>query len=162
MSNQTLPPGLLLRSFLTVASGYVLCIISMSSIMVTLGYLGFPSFIEFLDLDIETQQTIMETNPDTAIPPTMFWLTVGLSSIACMAIGWLVVKTAPFAPFPHAAFLAVLLFIYFLQTALADNGPKKSMTLVYMLAFPLAIFIGARLAGRTIEEPGLDALDDNS
>lgn len=161
MFNQTLPPGLLFRSFLTVASGYVLCLISISAIMVILGYLGFPSYVEFMALDQEAQQTMMETEPETAIPPTMFWLLVGFSSIACVAVGWIVARTAPFAPFPHAVFLSVLLFIYFLQTALADSGPKQSMTLVFMLAFPLSVFIGARLAIRVVADNAPNALDDN-
>ena len=137
---------MLLRSFLTVGSGYVLSIISLVAILLILGYLNFPEYVEFLDLDEQTQDTIMETNPETAIPPMMFWSTVALNSIACIAIGWLTIRTAPFAPFPHAVFLAVLMFISYLQVVIADPPPKKSMTIVYMIAFPIAVIIGAKLA----------------
>lgn len=148
MSNQPLPPIMLLRSFLTVGSGYVLSLMSFIAILVILGYAFFPEFVEFLDLDKQTQETIMETNPETAIPRSMFWSLIVLNSIACIAIGWLVIRTAPFAPFSHAVFLAILMFVYYLQIAIADPPPKKSMTVVYMIAFPVATLIGAKLAMR--------------
>lgn len=158
MFENPLPPIMMLRSFLTVGSGYVLSLLSFFAILVILGYAFFPEFVEFLDLDKQTQETIMETNPETAIPPTMFWLTVVLTSIACTAIGWLVIRTAPFAPFPHAIFLAVLMFIYYLQIAIADPAPKKSMTIVYMIAFPIAVLVGAKLAtGRSLPGDGSEA-----
>ena len=138
-----------------MGSGYVLSILSFLAILWILGYAFFPGFVEFLDLDKQTQETIMETNPETAIPPMMFWSAVVLNSIACIAIGWLVIRTAPFAPFPHAVFLTVLLFIYYLQLVIADPPPKKAMTIVYMIAFPIAILTGAKLAiGRSDPDDG--------
>jgi hypothetical protein len=146
MSNTSLPPIMLLRSFLTVGSGYVLSIMSFIVILVVLGYAFFPEYIEFQGLDVQTRDTIMENNPETAIPPMMFWSAVVLNSIACIAIGWLVIRTAPFAPFSHAVFLAVLMFIYYLQLVIAHPQKQKSMTIVFMAAFPIAILIGAKLA----------------
>jgi hypothetical protein len=76
----------------------------------------------------------------------MFWLIVVLNSIVSMGIGWLVVRTAPFAKMPHAVFLTVLMFIYYLQLVIAHPPLQKSMTIVYMVAFPIAILVGAKLA----------------
>lgn len=137
---------MLLRSFLTVGSGFVLSFMSAGSILVVLGYAFFPEYIEFLNLDIQIQETMMETNPEAAIPPTMFWSMVALNSIACLAIGWLVIRTAPFAPLPHAVFLAVVMFITYLQLVIEQPQKQKSMTIVFMIAFPIAILIGAKLA----------------
>ena len=124
MSDNALPPIMLLRSFLTVGSGYVLSILSFIAILVVLGYAFFPEYVEFQRLDEQTRDTIMETNPETAIPPLMFWSVVALNSMACIAIGVLVIRTAPFAPYSHAVFLAVLMFIYYLQ--LVDCPPAKA------------------------------------
>jgi hypothetical protein len=146
MSNTSLPPIMLLRSFLTVGSGFVLSLLSSYVILVALGYAFFPEHIDFLNLDIQTQETIMETNPETAIPPLMFWSMLVLNSIVCLAIGWLVIRTAPFAPYPHAVFLAVVMFISYLQLAIAQPQKQKSMTIAIMIAFPVAILIGAKLA----------------
>ena len=68
-------------------------------------------------------------------------------------IGWLVIRTAPFAPFSHAVFLAVLMFISYLQLVIAQPQKQKSMTIVFMIAFPIATMIGAKLAmGRGIAD----------
>ena len=143
---------MLLRSFLTIGSGYVLSIMTYIAIMFALGYAFFPQFVEVMSLDPQARDEVMANNPQTAIPGLMFWLVVGLSSISLMVVGWLVIKTAPFAHFPHAVFLAVLLFISFLQMAIADSPDKKSMTIVYMIAFPLAILIGAKWTDNKIRQ----------
>ena len=129
-----------------MGSGYVLSFMSFFTILVVLGYAFFPEHIEFLNLDIQTQETIMETNPEAAIPPIMFWSMVVLNSIACLAIGWLVIRTAPFAPLPHAVFLAVVMFISYLQLVIEQPQKQKSMTIVIMIAFPVAVLVGAKLA----------------
>lgn len=159
MPEKDLTPVMLLRSFLTVASGYVLSIVAYVGILMILGVAFFPEFGEFMKLDKPTQDTVMQNNPETAISPMLFRLTVVGTSVACMAIGWLVIRTAPFAPFPHAVFLAVLMFVYYLQMSIADPPAKKSMTIVYMFAFPIAVLLGARLGlGRGVpESPTLDA-----
>jgi hypothetical protein len=151
---------MLLRSFLTVGSGYVLSIMSFFVIGVALGYAFLPEFVEFLNLDDETQKNIMANTPEKAIPNLMFWLVVGLNGLACLGIGWYVIKTAPFAPFPHAVFLTVLMFISFLQMLIEDPPAKKSMTIVYMVAFPLAILIGANWTrGKLVQEESTGDVD---
>lgn len=146
MSQPQISQLMLLRSFLTVGSGYVLSIMTYIVIMFALGYAFFPEFVEVMNLEPDARDQVMANSPQTAIPRLMFWLVVGFSSAALMGVGWLVIKTAPFAHFPHAVFLAVLMFISFLQMAIADSPDKKSMTIVYMIAYPLAILIGAKWA----------------
>lgn len=111
--------------------------------MFGLGYAFFPEFVEVMSLEAWARDEVMDNNPEKAIPSLMFWLTVGLTSLAFMCIGWLVIKTSPFAPFSHAVFLSVLMFISFLQIAIGDPPAKKAMTIVYLIAFPLSILIGA-------------------
>ena len=84
--------------------------------------------------------------PHAAIPQAMFWMMVAGNFIACLGVGWLVAKTAPFAKFPHAVFLAVLLFIMFSQIVIADPPAKKRMDIIYMGALPIAILLGAKRA----------------
>lgn len=97
MSQPSLPPAMLLRSFLTVASGYVMTVLSLFSTFLLLGYLLFPSFVNFLSLAPEEQEKIMASDPWFAIPIPMFCLAVVLNCVLCAMIGWLVVRTAPFA-----------------------------------------------------------------
>ena len=152
MSQPTLPPAMLLRSFLTVASGYVMTVLSLFSTFLLLGYLLFPSFVNFLNLTIEEQEKIMASDPWSVIPIPMFCLAVAFNCLLSAMIGWLVVRTAPFAFFPHAAFVAVLMFVMHLQTIIQDAPAKKTMTFVYLFCFPASLLIGAKIsANRLIE-----------
>ena len=72
---------MLLRSFLTVASGYVMTVLSLFSTFLLLGYLLFPSFVNFLSLTGEEQETIMATDPWSAIPIPMFCLAVAVNCL---------------------------------------------------------------------------------
>jgi hypothetical protein len=141
-------PGLMFRSFLTVGSGYVLTQIFFFTFAYLLGRLFFSEYIEFLQLGSEAQQKMMAENPQAAIPVPMFWAMVGLNAVACWGIGWLTAKTAPFARFQHGVFLAVLLFVMFLQIVVADSEAKKWMDLIYMGVLPITILIGANSASR--------------
>lgn len=144
MSQDPLPPGMMLRSFLTVASAIVLSVIAMIVCMFGIGLTFFPQFAECFNAGPEALKAVMETNPEKAIPSLMFWVVVAASVLANMAIGFYVIKTAPFSHFGHAIFVAVLLFIYYLQMAISDPPGKKSMTLIYMVVFPLALLVGAK------------------
>jgi hypothetical protein len=152
MSEPTLPPGMMFRSFLTVASAYVLTLILFFAIAYLLGLLMFPEFIAFFNLDLADQETMMAQNPQDAIPVMMFWILLALNVVACMGVGWLVAKTAPFAPFPHAIFLAVLLFANYMQVVIGDPEAKKWMDMLYMVAFPIAVLLGASRAMKSVYE----------
>ncbi|MDG1872556.1 MAG: hypothetical protein P8J27_01495 [Mariniblastus sp.] len=144
MLQEPIPPGTMLRSFLTVSSSLVLTVVSSIVATFGLGLTCFPQFKKYYDAGDEALQAVMSNNPSDAIPPLMFWSAVLLTAVACLAIGYYIIKTAPFSHFAHAIFVAVLLFIYYLQTAIADPPAKKTMTLVYMIVFPMAILIGAQ------------------
>ena len=152
MSQPSLPPAMLLRSFLTVASGYVMTMLALFSTFALLGYLWFPGFIEYLALAPSLQGEIMASDPWSVIPVPMFCLAVVFNCVLCALIGWLVVRTAPFAFFPHAVFVAVLMFVMHLQTIIQDAPEKKTMTLIFLLCFPISLLIGAKIsANRLIE-----------
>jgi len=158
MSHEPIPPILIFRSFLTVASGYALSIMTYVGISLGLGFAFFPEFIEYLGLEADTQKNIMADDPANAIPTAMFWSLAALNSLACFGIGWFVVKTAPFAQFNHAVFLGILMFVSYLQIAIADPPAKKTLTLVCMIAFPLAVVLGAKWAfNRNAEDETSDS-----
>lgn len=144
MSHQPVPPIVILRSFLTVASGFALALISLLGIMWGLGHAFFPEFIEFLNLDETAQQNILANDPTVAIPTTMLWSVVVLNAIACFGIGWYVIRAAPFAHFFHGVILTVLMFVTYLQMAISNPPAQKTMSLIFMVVFPLATFLGAK------------------
>ena len=144
MSHEPLPPGMMFRSFLTVGSAFVLVYLGHVAITFGIGLNFFPRFAETFEAGQEALKQAMANNPEQLIPPTMFWITLGLSALLCLAVGFYVVKFAPFSHFNHAIFVAVLLFIYYLQMVIEDPPGKKSMTLFYMVVFPLAVLVGAK------------------
>jgi hypothetical protein len=156
MSQPSLPPAMLLRSFLTVASGYVMTMLSLFSTFLLLGYLLFPGFVKFLGLSVEERENIMTSDPWSIIPIEMFCLAVVFNCALCALIGWLVVRTAPFAFFPHAVFVAVLMFVTHLQKIIQDAPAEKTMTLVYLLCFPVSLLIGAKISANRLIETTLE------
>ena len=90
----------------------------------------------------------------------MFIAMVGFSMLACFLIGIYVYRFAPFANFPHVVFLSVLVFIFYLQTAISDAPAKKTMTIAYMLLFPLSILLGGKSVHR-VEYVDDDSVEDS-
>ena len=138
----------MLRSFLTVGSGYVAHMLCLYGAIAAIGYLAFPEFVEFMELAPEQQRQVMEFDPSKAMPPAMFWSVVAVVTLASVVIGALAAWTAPFSPWAHSAFVAALLFVNYLQLATTDLPAKKSMTVIYMVAFPLAVVVGGRWMSR--------------
>jgi len=141
---QQIPPSTMLRSFLTVASAYVAIWVAFFVILLGVGFSFFPPFVEFWQLDSEAQKAMMAINPADAIPHSMFAVLVVLNAAACVGIGFLVARSAPSAPFRHGIFLAVLVFVMYLQIVIADPAPKKWMDVIYMGVLPVAILQGAK------------------
>jgi uncharacterized membrane protein YbjE (DUF340 family) len=153
MVNQPIEPGLLLRSFLTVGSAYVLIWICFFVIITSLALLFYPQYVKFIELDPAAQQELMARNPQEAIPLSMFCIMVVLNFLCCIVVGWIVGKTAPFSHFAHGIFLSVLVFVMFLQIVISDPQAKKWMDIVYMGALPIGVLIGARKAAPLNQEP---------
>ncbi|MEM9940561.1 MAG: hypothetical protein AAF939_03150 [Planctomycetota bacterium] len=147
MSDQRLPPVLMVRSFLTIASGFVLFVTGFMTLAAILGYLFFPEYIEFLnEPDIAVQREVMANNPEQAIPRNMFLLMLVGNALFCGLLGIYAFFASPFSHFAHVIFLAGLLFVFFLQTANADPAGKKSMTLIYLFVFPVSVLVGGKIA----------------
>ena len=69
----------------------------------------------------ETYQALIEdkdkfrAEPTRYFVPGLFWTVLIINTLASFGVGWLIVRGAQFAKFPHGVFLSVLLFISYLQ-----------------------------------------------
>lgn len=161
MPQQTVPPTMMLRSFLTVGSGYISQWMLWAIFSVAIGTSFFPAFNAYFELDEAAQVEAMASDPWNVTPPLMFWMVTAATVLGSIGVGWFVFKTAPFAQFSHAIFVAVLVFINHLQMLISDSPAKKTMTMVYMVAFPIAIIVGARMArGKLIEVEEPESQED--
>lgn len=138
-----IPPVLMLRSFLTLGSSLVLHVAAFLGVVYLVG-MFFPEYQAFLDLPAEQRENVQAMRPYEAIPKTMFAIVVVVSFFINALLGAYATRTAPFSHQTHSIFFAVLLFVFYLQRAGGEEPEKKSMTLILMVAMPIAIMLGGR------------------
>jgi hypothetical protein len=146
MERSPFEPLTLFRSFMTVVSGFVLSQIVYFGLRFLLGYLFFPDFLAFFQLDEAEQQKQVAENLHGVIPLPMFIAHIFLCLIAFWFVGWLAAAVAPLAHFQHGLLIAILVFVWFLQSFVADPPSKKWMDFIQMILLPTAILFGAKRA----------------
>ena len=139
-SHGSIPPLMMLRSFLTVGSGYILHMIVLFTATFLIGQM-FPEFLDYLRSD--APEAADEIGPFGRMPVGMFWTVVIVVSAINLIIGAVAIWVAPFSPLAHACFIAAILFVNYLQNTIAATPEQKSMTLVFVFAFPISILVGA-------------------
>jgi hypothetical protein len=154
MDRSPFEPLMLFRSFATVVSGFVTCLMVYFGVALFLGYFFFPQFMDFLNLDTAAQRQMVEENIQAARPLAMFLSHLVLSLILFWFLGWLAAAVAPFAHFQHGLFIAILIFAWCLQTFVESPPSKKLMDLAEMILLPIPILYGARTASAAfVDEP---------
>ena len=134
-----LSPPLFFRSFLTIASSSIACLLSYAIIGVALAGLFFPKIWGAMT------GGQAEVAAEVPIPVAMLVPWMILQGIACLGIGWMTAKVAPFAPEKHGLILAFFLFIAWVQKVLESSPDKVTLNMVFTVVVPLAIAYGARM-----------------
>ena len=134
-----LSPPLFFRSFLTIASSSIACLLVYAIIGVALAGLFFPKIWDAMT------GGQAEVAAAVAIPVAMLVPWLILQGIACLGIGWMTAKVAPFAPEKHGLILAFFLFIAWVQKVLESSPDKVTLNMVFTVVVPLAIAYGARM-----------------
>lgn len=146
MDRSPFEPLTLFRSFMTVASGFILSQVVYFGLAFLLGYLFFPEFLAFFQRDEAEQQRQVAENIHGVIPVSMFIAHMFLCVIAFWFVGWLAAALAPRVHFQHGLLIAILVFAWFLQSFVSDPPSKKWMDFVQMILLPIPILFGARRA----------------
>ena len=92
-----------------------------------------------------------ENNAAEILPQKWYWPLLGLQSVACLGIGYTVTRMAPFAKFAHCVFLAMILCVSFLQSAVAAPAPIQWMHIGLMAATPIATLLGGKIYLSTVK-----------
>jgi len=140
-----LPPGLLFRSFLLVASAYVIHTLLLYAAAIGLLVLAFPESFEILCAEPEQFDRMLAEDPDRVYPRPLLWMVLGCITIVCVGLGYAVARLAPIAKFPHAILLAAILFVNYLLSAIDATDTLQRMLVLFMAASPIATVIGANL-----------------
>ncbi len=146
-----MPPAILMRSFLMVGGGYILSSLAFVGSIWLVSRLFFPAIHELFN-DSERLVQVMATAPEEFYTRSFFWALLLTNVVANAMIGFAAALFAPFAKFPHAVFIAITVFIYFMQQSLTQDPAIQWMFASMMFAFPIAIMFGAHwgivLSGR--------------
>ena len=147
--NYRLPPQLLFKSFLIVGGGYLFTMLSWIVTYAILVSLFFPKCAELLS----TRGEQLFAEPEIFLPTSLVLMVLAVHSITCALVGMVVSRISPFAKFNHVIFVAVAVFITFLQNSL--NAPHElRLKFIAMLgAFPVAILIGAKIFSASTPSP---------
>ena len=139
------PSRPLLRSFLTVAGGYLLTLIGFLGVGLLLLATAFPdSFAILTEADTEKFKEALQNNPADVFPTEFLFILLAINGFVCWIAGYLVARMAPFGSFTHAVFLAIVLFVGFLQWAVgAKDDSLQRMMLLFMGSAPICALLGA-------------------
>lgn len=154
-----LPPRTLLLSFLLVGGGYISSGVLLYLLGFGLGLLLSPETLEAFASEPTLFQQQLENNAAEILPQKWYWPLLGLQSVACLGIGYAVTRMAPFAKFAHCVFLAMILCVSFLQSAVAAPAPIQWMHIGLMAATPIATLLGGKIYLSTVETVSPESAD---
>lgn len=143
-----IPPGVLFKSFVIVGGAYVITAFNLLTLTGLLVINFFPETAELLSQKDITPEELF-ADPDTTLPTSLWLMLLVFHSMTCAFVGWLVSRISPFAKFNHAIFVAAIVFVSLLQTALKVPHELRLKLIVMMGVFPIAILIGAKFAGNS-------------
>ena len=141
----SLPPGTLFISFMLVSGGYVLSVTLLFIFAFSLATVYSPETIEAAGNDPAIFEQQLQNNASDLLPQKLYWPLLLLDALGCVAIGFCVARLARFAKFSHCIFLAVIIFIGFLQSAMAAPAEIQWMLIGFMAIAPIATLVGGRL-----------------
>ena len=150
--NYRLPPQLLFKSFLIVGGGYLFTMLSWIVTFAILVSLFFPKCAELLSTpNLSREQLFAE--PEILLSTSLVLMVLAVHSITCALVGMVVSRISPFAKFNHVIFVAVVVFIAFLQNSLNAPHELRLKFIAMMGAFPVAILIGAKIFSASTPSP---------
>jgi hypothetical protein len=159
--NGVMPPILMFRSFLTIASGLVAHWVILSGVTIAVAHGLFPEYVAEMMQANQPGEQVSAAVAFGAIPTAMHWIVIGIVSLLSIILGMLVGWSAPFGRLVHAIFLAVIVGVNFLSRSISAPQEEKVVMMTYVLIFPLAIFIGGYLINRWLDgaSAGVDGTD---
>ena len=145
--SRMMPPAKLAKSFLLVVACYVFSFVTMWGTFIALVMVFFPEIFEqLMESEPESIRKAFENDPESIFPRPLYWGWLAANAVVSLGIGWSIARLAPFGKFPHAIFLAVLMFVSCLQQAISAPPSSKWMFVLMMGVLPITILLGASLA----------------
>ena len=147
----SMPPMLMFRSFLTVASG----VVGQWFIVAIAWWVAasfFPEYQAALAAAKESGEALSDALICQIVPNAMLFTVVAISGVMCVLLGIFIGLTAPFGRFTHTIFLAVIVGVNYLSGSMSAPPEKKFILMTYLLVFPLSILLGGYLINRKMAD----------
>jgi len=146
MDQERVPPSVLFHSFMIVAGSYMASLIFLFILFGVVSRFYFPETFELLsDPNLSKEQ--IQASADLLMPQSLFWILLVGQGLFSVFVGWFATRIAPYAKFNHAIFVAVVLFVSFLQMAVKNSGSLQWKLLLMMCVMPIAVLVGAKIQG---------------
>lgn len=153
----------MILSFTSVAVGYLISnFFWIGSLRVLVSVPNFfPQAAAVWALPKEDFQQQLANDPAVVVPNLLFWYVFGMGVLGSFIAGFIVVKIAPFSRFGHVVFVAVVVFVSWLQQLISGESPHEFrwMILLSMISMALATVYGGKLGWRPDEESESDFED---
>lgn len=146
--NGAMPPMLMFRSFMTIASGLVAHWVIVSGVTIAVAYFLFPEYAEKMMQAKKPGEQLSQEFVFGSIPTAMHWVVVATVAVLSILVGMFVGWSAPFGRLVHAIFLAVIVGVNFLSRSISAPQEQKVVMMTYALIFPVGIFLGGYLVNR--------------
>ncbi|MEZ6096947.1 MAG: hypothetical protein R3C03_22450 [Pirellulaceae bacterium] len=141
MSENANPAGAMFKSFLVVAGSAFAIVFGDKLALAVIAYTFYPQVFKAFTTTELTQEQL--ANDPTILPVSLLWATLGVMTLVSLLLGYLVSKVTNAAQ-NHAVFLAIVVFVIYLQTLFAAPI-HKWLIMIAMFVFPAAVLVGAKL-----------------
>ncbi len=142
----------MILSFLSVAVGYLISnFFWFGSLLLLVSMPNFyPEVAAIWALPKEEFQQQLTNDASKVLPHTVFWWVFAVGGVGSFLAGFAVVKIAPFSRFGHVIFVAVVVFVSWLQQLLSGQSPDEFrwMVLLSMISMALATVFGGKMGWR--------------
>ena len=146
----------MILSFSSVAIGYLVSnFFWFGSLMLLVSLPNvFPEVAAIWELPPEEFQKELANDASAVVPNKLFWCIFAMGLLGSFIAGFIVVKIAPFSRFGHVIFVAVVVFVSWLQQLLSGQAPSafRWMILLSMISMALATVLGGKVGWRPDQE----------
>jgi hypothetical protein len=143
----------MILSFTSVAVGYLISnFFWIGSLLILKSVPNFfPEVAEVWALPLPQFKQELANDPAAVFPNQLFWWVFGIGVLGSFLAGWVVVKIAPFSRFGHVIFVAVVVFVSWLQQLISGESPHQFrwMILLSMISMALATVYGGKIGWRS-------------
>ena len=144
LRSHRVPPRVLFASYVMVGGAYVVVVTSILLSAIPISYFFFRDTFDLWGSAPEIVKAASIEDPTAVMPTGLFWVIWMIAGMVSYCAGWVVARFAAFAKLGHAVFLAVLLFVTYLQLAISAEPDLRWAPILLAGVCSIATAMGAK------------------